>query len=326
MKVAFRIIADGSDVTGNFADRLIGLTIVDEAGSKSDRAEIQVDDRDYAVALPATGAKLEIALGFTGDLVELGHFTVDEISGELAPDTMTIGAKAADMLGGIRAKKTRSWHKVTVADLVGKIAGEHGLKAVISDSLKTHHYAYLAQTSESDLNFLTRLAQDLDAVAKPAGGALVFAKRGENKGADGADLPVFDVHRSQIASGDWQINGRGKYGCVIVEWTDLGAAKVQTCKAGDKDPKLKLRHRYPSQEEAQRAADAALERTGRASGTISIRLGGFWGDLMAEAKVNLTGIKPELEGEWLITSVTHTLAGTLTTSFQAERDNEKANS
>jgi hypothetical protein len=55
-------------------------------------------------------------------------------------------------------------------------------------------------------------------------------------------------------------------------------------------------------------------------------LGGFWGDLMAEAKVNLTGIKPELEGEWLITNVTHRLGSTLTTSFKAERDNEKAKS
>ena len=77
MKVAFQIIADGEDVTANFADRLIGLTVVDEAGNKSDRADIQVDDRDYAVALPETGAKLKISLGFVGDLVEIGHFVVE---------------------------------------------------------------------------------------------------------------------------------------------------------------------------------------------------------------------------------------------------------
>ena len=326
MKIAFQIIADGADVTANFADRLIGLTIVDEAGSKSDRADIQIDDRDYAVALPETGAKLKISLGFVGDLVELGEFVVDELSGEIDPDTLSIGAKAADMLGGIRARKSRAWRAVTVQDIVGKIASEHGLKPVISDSLKPQAFAYLAQTTESDLNFLTRIAKGLDAVAKPAGGALVFAKRGENKGVDGSDLPVFDVDKSQIASGSWQINGRGKYRCVIVEWTDLDTASVQTCKAGDKDPKLKLRHRYPNRAEAQRAADATLERGGRASGKINIRLGGFWGDLMAEAKVNLSGIKPELEGEWLITSVTHRLGATLTTSFKAERDNEKASS
>ncbi|WP_260112240.1 hypothetical protein [Phaeobacter inhibens] len=67
-----------------------------------------------------------------------------------------------------------------------------------------------------------------------------------------------------------------------------------------------------------------VPRAARASGSVSVHLGGFWGDLMAEAKVNLTGIKPELEGEWLITNVTHRLDATLTTSFKAERDNEKA--
>ncbi|WP_260083115.1 phage late control D family protein [Phaeobacter inhibens] len=324
MKVAYQIIADGEDVTGNFADRLIGLTVIDEAGSKSDRAEITVDDRDYAIALPEDGVVLQISLGFTGDLVEIGRFVVDESSGGIAPDTMTIGAKAADMLSGIRARKSRSWRNVSLADIVTKIAGEHGLKPVISESLKAHRYAYLAQTTESDLNFLTRLAKDLDAVAKPAGGALVVAKRGENKAADGSALPVFEVNRAQMSSCVWQLKGRGKYGCVIVEWTDLGSAEIRTCKAGDKDPKLKLRHRYPNEAEAQRAADAALSRAARASGSVNVQLGGFWGDLMAEAKVNLTGIRPELEGEWLITSVTHRLGTTLTTSFKAERDNEKA--
>ncbi|WP_162930112.1 contractile injection system protein, VgrG/Pvc8 family [Pseudophaeobacter sp. EL27] len=276
------------------------------------------------MALPQTGAKLKISLGFVGELVEIGHFVVDEIGGTMAPDTVSIGAKAADMLGGIRARKSRSWRDVSVQDIVRKIASEHGLKPVISDSLKALKFAYLAQTTESDLNFLTRIAKDLDAVTKPAGGALIVAKRGENKAADGSDLPVFAVHKSQIAEGSWQLNGRGKYRCVIVEWSDTDTAQVQTCKAGEGDPQLKMRHRYPNRAEAQRAADSALERGGRASGKIDIRLGGYWGDLMAEAKVDLTGIKPELEGEWLITNVTHRLGSTLTTSFKAERDNEKA--
>lgn len=323
MHVAYQIIADGTDVTGNFKDRLTSLTIIDEAGQKSDTAEIMVDDRDYLVALPETGAKLQIALGFKGALVEIGTYVVDDMSGEIAPDTMTISAKVADMLGGIRARKTRSWREVTIEDIVGKIAGEHGLKPQVSDSLKAHFYAYQAQTSESDLNFLTRLAKGLDAVSKPAGEYLVFTKRGEGKAADGSELPVFVVHRSQMKGGSWKVTGRGKYGRVTAEWGERGTATTHKVTAGDKEPELALRHRYPTEAEAQSAADAALERSRRASGKISIELGGFWGDLMAEAKVDLQGIKPELTGEWLITRVQHRLTDTLTTSFDAERDNEE---
>ncbi|MEH6737926.1 MAG: hypothetical protein V7695_05200 [Sulfitobacter sp.] len=51
----------------------------------------------------------------------------------------------------------------------------------IRDSLKSVHYTFLAQTTESDLNFLTRITRDLDATYKPAGGAPVFVKTGEGK-------------------------------------------------------------------------------------------------------------------------------------------------
>lgn len=138
MHVAYQIIADGTDVTDNFQDLLTSLNIIDEAGQKSDTAEIMVDDRDYLVALPETGTKLKIALGFKGALVEIGTYVVDDMSGEIAPDTMTISSKAANMLGGIRARKTRSWREMTVEDIVGKIAGEHGLKPQVSDSLKAY--------------------------------------------------------------------------------------------------------------------------------------------------------------------------------------------
>lgn len=322
MHVGFQIIADGTDVSGNFKDRLVRLTITDQAGSKSDTAEIVIDDRGYRVALPDTGAKLQISLGLAGGLVNLGSFIVDDLSGEMAPDLMTISAKGTNMLGGIGARKSRDWQGKTVQDIVGQIAGEHGLTPQVSDSLKPHKFGYLAQTSESDLNFLSRIAKDLDAVAKAAGDNLVFMKRGEGKAADGADLPVFTISRSHMSGGRWQLNGRGKHGRVVAEWGDRGAAKIHKVTAGDKDPEFVLRHRYTSENEAQRAAQSALDKSRRGSGKISIQLGGFWGDLMAEASVDLRGIKPELEGKWLVTRVQHRLASTLTTSFDAERDNE----
>ncbi len=126
-----------------------------------------------------------------------------------------------------------------------------------------------------------------------------------------------------MKSGSWQVTGRGKYGRVTAEWGERGTATTHKVTEGDKEPELALRHRYPTKTEARSAAKAALTRSRRASGKISIELGGFWGDLMAEAKVDLRGIKPELTGEWLITRVQHRLTDTLTTSFDAERDNEE---
>jgi len=172
------------------------------------------------ISLFATGVTLMKSLwdGMASIVDQAVNFIVQKLK-ELKPDWISDLQAWVSGSGDIRARKSRSWRDVSVQDIVQKIASEHGLKPVISESLKAQKFAYLAQTTESDLNFLTRIAKDLDAVAKPAGGALVVAKRGENKAADGSDLPVFDVHKSQIAEGSWQINGRGKYRCVIVEWT-----------------------------------------------------------------------------------------------------------
>ncbi len=323
MKVDYRISVDGTDVTGNFADRLVGVIVIDEAGHKADTAEITLDDRDSRIALPKTGAKLSIALGFTGQLVELGTFVVDELAGEIGPDTLTIRAKGADMLGSIRARKTRAWHKVTVQDIVGKIAGEHGLTAAIADSLKSVFFAYEAQTAESDLAFLSRLARELDAVAKPASGRLVFVKRGEGKTTDGKALPVTTITRADIRTGRWQFTGRGRYGKVTCIWGEVGTATPHRVTVGDQNPELEVRHRYPNADAARRAAQSRLDQSKRGSGIMSLELGGFFGGLIAEAHVTLLDVKSELRGQWPIKRVTHSLSGALTTSIDLERDNEE---
>lgn len=322
MKIAYQIKADGVDVTDNFRDRLVSLTLVDEAGQSSDTAEIVLDDRNHAIALPAPGAKLSIALGSDGDLAEIGTYIVDEISGEIAPALMTISAKAADMTSQIRGRKTRSWQDVTIAQIVERIATEHGLEARVGDSLAAMHFAYLAQTAESDLHFLTRIARDLDAVAKPAGGFLLFVKRGEAKAATGAALPVVEINGTDMSGGSWQLPRRVRYNSVAAEWSDREATQRGKVTVGQGEPSLLLRHLYANEAEAERAAEAKLEAAKRASGTLNAHLAGFRSDLIAEGKVRLSGIKPELTSEWFITRVQHQLNTTLTTRFTAERDQE----
>lgn len=323
MRIDFRITANGDDITPRIADRLIDLTITDEAGMKSDAAELVIDDRDYRVDLPETGAELEIALGFreTG-LISMGLYTVDEVTGDGPPDKMVIKAKAADMRSGIKAPRTREWEAVTIDDIVRRIGGEHGFEPAVAGALKGVFYPFIAQTSESDLNLLTRLARKLDATVKPAGGRLVFVEAGAGKTTDGKDMPAIALHRRDLADWSWKVTGRGRYGRVVAEWTDLGAAEVKKITEGDKDPTLKLRHRHASEQEARRAAKGALRRSKRASGTLSGSLGGFRGEMTAEGRIEVSGLKPDLSGLWTLTRVTHRLGSSLTTSFEAERDNE----
>ena len=319
MRVDYHITANGKDITAIIQKRLLSMRISDEAGEKSDTAELVLSNIDSQIAIPERGATLKIALGFQGNLTTMGSYVVDEVGGDIAPATLNITARAANMLSSIRAPKSRQWQDVSIGTIVNKIAGDHGLKPQISKTLKTHHYDYIAQSNESDLNFLTRLAKNLDAIAKPAAGQLLFVDH-SGRTASGQTIPTIKIDRNQMQNGSWRIEGRKNYGSAVAAWRELATARLHKVKVGDKEPVLQIKKRFDSQNAAKAAAKAALAKAARGGTIISINLAGFWGDLTAGATVDLRDIQPELAGQWLISRVDHNLNTVLQTSFEARRN------
>jgi uncharacterized protein len=319
---AFQIIVGGEDATGPIADRLLSLSITDEDGEKADRLELQIDDRDGALAYPDMEAELEVSLGFLlSGLSFMGKFSVDGVSGEGPRQTLKITATAADMKGDIRSPKTRAFENKTLADIVATIAGEAGLKPLTSESLSSTFYAFIAQTSESNLHFLTRLAKPLDATAKPAGGALIVQRRGESKTAAGDVLISPSLGPGNLSRWSWSQDSRETYKKIEAEWSDTGAGAVNKVSMGDGTPLRKLRHVFGSEDEAKRAADAALRGAERSALSISADLAGFDAGLLAGATVALAGMpRLELDGDWQLRTVSHRLyGGGLVTSFKGKK-------
>jgi phage protein D len=321
----FRIIAGGEDVSATFRDRLMGLTVTDEDGGKADRIEIEVDDREGRVAFPDMDTLLDVSLGFRrpfggSDLSYMGRYAVDGVAGAGPAQRMRITATAADMKGDIRAPKTRAWEAVTLKDIVAKIAAEAKLKPVVGESVAGAHWPYIAQTAESDLHFLTRIAATLDATAKPAGGSLVVQRRGEGKTAAGDAISAVAIDAGRIASWTWKVDGRAEYRQVEAGWSDTTSGQRRKITRGSGKPVQRLRHLYASAEEATRACEGELSRAGRAPLSISVDLAGFEPALFAGGTATLSGLRDELNGEWHVARVSHELGGSgLTTKFDGKR-------
>ena len=319
---AFRIMVAGEDATGKVADRLLGLTVTDEDGTKADRLELELDNRDGGLAFPDTEAQIEVSLGYRGlPLSMMGVYAVDGVSGSGPRLTMRITATAADLKGDIRAPRTRGWEGKSLRDIVGTIAGEAGLRAVVGDSVAGKVWDFLAQTAESNLHFLTRIAATLDATAKPAGGALIVQRRGEGKTAAGDALTPPVLPRWRFTDWDWQFEGRAIWRAAEAEWTDTATGATHKVKLGQGTPLKKIRHPFATEAEATRAAEAALSGAARAAMTLDATLSGFEPGLLGGASASVTGlIPPELNGEWHLESVTHAFSGAgLITSFRGKK-------
>lgn len=315
----FQILADETDVTAAIRDRLISLAVSDAAGIESDTLEIAIDDRGGVVALPRTGAELEARMGYReSGLARMGLFVADEIGLAGPPAGMTIRARAADMRQGLKRPRTRPWENVTLGDIVATIAAEHGYTARCAEALASVAIGHIDQADESDLHFLTRLAGERGAVAKPAGKCLVFAPAGEAKSVTGQQLPAVSLYAGQVSRWEVTLAERGKYPAVTARYYDPALAEEVPITVGSGEPVYTIGRRYPDRDAAVTAAKARLAAFARGKATIRLTCPGDT-RLMAEGKLALTGIRDGVDGEWSMTRVSHRLdAGGYACDIEAE--------
>ncbi len=306
MTPLFQVLADGKDFTAQVRDRSLSLTITDEAGYRSDSLELRLDDRDGAIELPRKGAEIEVFLGYRGQPpVRMGLYVVDELELAGPPDTLTVRARAANMRQSLKQQKTRAWHDLTIGQVLAAIAAEHGLEPRVGQSLKTIPLPHADQTDESDLHFLTRMAKNHRAIAKPLGPWLIFVPRGQAKTATGRKVAPAAIHRSLITSHRVTLPDRGRYNAVVAHWYDTQAAVRTPVRVGIPGmPSFTLRPDYPDPVTARAAAQAKLETLNRHRAELSLTLPGN-PLIQAETPLSLSGFRQGVNGLWIAATVRH---------------------
>lgn len=225
---AYMLTLDGEDITQNFSDRLIGLTMTDNRGFEADQLDIALDDTDGLVELPPRGASLTLWLGWQGSaLVNKGSFTVDEIEHRGAPDTLTIRGRSADFRGSLNSRREQSWHDTTLGVIVEAIAQRNKLTASVADSLKAIAIPHIDQTQESDAAFLSRLAERNGASVSVKAGKLLFLKAGSAMTASGKPIPQMTVERGDGDRHQFAIADREAYTGVTAKWLHTKDPKPQ---------------------------------------------------------------------------------------------------
>lgn len=326
MTPAFQIMVGGVDVTGNFNDRLIKLAVSDEAGVESDTVEIEVDDRGHVIATPRKGAIIMVSMGYleTG-LSLMGRYTVDEVEVETAPSVMRVKGKAADLRDTFKQQKSRHFEDTTLGEIFQRVARDHGLAAAVDQTLAQRQVKYVAQTEESDLHFMTRLARRHDAMAAPKNGRLVVVRHGDGRTSSGAAMAGLVITPAMVTKAKASTGDRPKHGKVEADFYDSDKAERRHASAdasGD-GPTMRLPHVYPTEEEAKHAADARGRELGRAEGSLSVEMPGRT-DIMAEMPVMMQGFRDPIAGAWTTSRVQHEISDDgYQTRFECGQDKKK---
>ncbi|HEC2625602.1 TPA: phage late control D family protein [Raoultella planticola] len=327
---AFSILMGGKALT-QLDPRIISLELTDNRGFEADELTIAIDDSDGLIELPPRGAELSVSLGWQGEpLVYKGVYTVDEVAHSGPPDRLEITARSADFRDEFNVKREVSWHDVTVERIVSAIARRYKLTPVISEQLMNAEIDHADQTQESDMSFLTRMADLLGAIATVKNGSLLFILPGGGVSANGKALPEFAITRSSGDRHSFRIADRDAYTGVQAYWLDLefGKKKKVMVKARKKKTQKKprssaregdyiagedgnvfvLRTTYSSETAAQRAAVAKWQQLKRGAAEFSMTLAYGRADLYPEMHGTVLGFKTDINNQdWIIAKATHSI-------------------
>lgn len=324
---------ENSDISTLISDRLISLTLTDNRGFEADQLDISLDDSDNRLALPPRGAVLTLALGYKDTpLTYKGEYTADEIEHSGAPDVLTIRARSADLRSTLTNQQERSFHQTTLGEIVKRIATENQLEAKISPEFENIKIDHKDQANESAISFLTRLAEEFDAIATVKNGALLFLQAGSGKSASGQELPKIhitrqtgDSHRFTIAENDnyqavkayWHNLANGKRGEVSVNKEGVKKGKTDS----DSEQTKTLRHTYATEQTALNACKREFNKLQRGVATFALNLAEGNAELMPETPIIVQGFKAEIDStEWIITQATHSITADsgFTTAIECE--------
>ncbi len=324
-------ITMGGKVRTQLDERIMSLSLTDNRGFDADQLSISVDDSDGMVALPPRGAELAVSIGWLGEpLIYKGLYTVDEVSHEGPGDIIGITARSADFREEFNVKREVSWHDVTVERVVSAIAHRYGLKAQISEMLMDIEIDHADQTQESDMSFLTRMADMLGAIATVKNGSLLFILPGGGVTADGKAIPSASIDRTSGDRHRFRIADRDAYTGVRAYWLDLNFGKKKKVSVKRRKPakpkKEKsssregdymegadgnvyvLRKTYQNEEAAKRAAAAKWQQLQRGAAEFSITLARGRAELYPEMHVTVSGFKDEIDNQdWIIARAEHVI-------------------
>nr|BFE71224.1 VgrG-related protein [Actinoplanes digitatis] len=318
------LTVDGRPLAPELYPRL-ALVRVEESVHLPDFFTVHFDDPHFELFDKGTftlGTRMEIAFRAEGDPVVV---TADEVTA-IVVEPGAAGRHELVLTGFdlthrmAREPKSRSFQRVTDADIAARIAGEYGLDADIDGTGGAHDY--VLQAGETDYAFLRRRAARIGFDVWVSDRTFFF-KRGPRSTANpptlkyGGNLNGFTVRFSAAERCDEvQIRGWDQLGKQTIEGradetdpgTDAPAAREMADAARRAFGRVRRNAgQFPVTDQAE--ADAlASSLLLRASGEEVVLRGQCAGDPLigAGARVRIEGVGSRLTGGYRVTGVEHT--------------------
>jgi hypothetical protein len=294
--------------------RLLKWQRIDTSGEQSDQLTLTVDTAGQT-GLPFEGGVLHWFEGYDDKLVQKGTFKITRITPTLFPPSITIVATSAPFQiedkTRFKERRTRSFENITLGELCRQVISAHGFSPRVTPEFEMLVLTHVDQVDETDGAFLSRLARERDAIAKPVEKLYVLARKGQVKTMTGKVIPPVSIslptqnspNSANFVNCQLDKPSKQNVSGVKAKWSNnaTGAEHEVTCGVA---PFKKLRQPYESAEAANQAVRDELIKVKRKGSSVKMDLPG---DplLVAEGILTLADNFPSgMGGNWSIDKIT----------------------
>ncbi|WP_336810838.1 phage late control D family protein [Bosea sp. MMO-172] len=345
-KAVYIVLIDGKDITPGLVAVVTSITVVDGDGEKADSATIDLDDSNGQIALPRVGAKIEVGLGWEGDIGAVICFEgkVDDLKstgGRGQGRMLSISAKSADTRGKLKQNDDKHKDDATLGDVASEWGKDAGLADVkVHPDLAKIKRDYWSMDRESFLSWAARTASEIGATFKVMGERAIFVPRSSGQSASGKPLAKITAAWGEnlISWNMSPVQSRDEYKTFEANFYDRKEAKWKTKTFDAKEVgsgiEASKTKRFSSADEDSAESDAQSEgkESDREKGGGSVEIDGNPA-AQAEAECQLSGTRPGIDGTYRVEKVTHryTRSSGFTTTLdlkqpkgEAGKDNRKS--
>ena len=330
-RVSAVILYDNKDISASLAPYLTSLSVTDVMDGEADSVEVTMEDKAglwHSDWFPERGAMLTVSLKKESwesaedtEILPLGKFEIDEPAWEGPPDIVKIKGVSIPSGSVLRSvKKSRTWEKVNLSQIVSDIAADAGMESLY-DTDDDPLIERAEQTEQSDLQFLRKQAKDAGLALKVSDEKIVIFE--ERKYEEQAPVATLTRGASSVISYSLKATIKEIYKACHVKYNDAVSGELieYTFTAPGRENMdgltLEINEDVKSIADAEKLAKGKLREKNSSEYTISLTcFGNFL--LSASSTVTLSNFGV-FDGKYIITKATHSIGGGYTTKIDLRK-------
>ncbi|MCF6766799.1 hypothetical protein L3V86_00255 [Thiotrichales bacterium 19S11-10] len=287
--------------------RLNSILVIDKIGDQADHLELTYTNASDQVNLSKPSSIIDVSMGSNNKLYNFGKFSLSEMSISQPSNLLKLKGSSVPFFQvnhqSLQSQYERSFKMIAINDLVSLIAKESGLAYSVSKSIGQIIFEQIDQNNESNIAFLKRLANVLEADLKITYQRILLLEK-QAQTVNGENIKPVTLSANDFKNLNYHTTKRNYYRSAIVSYHQLDKGGINEIQVGEGQPIYRSSYTYENKENAIKIAKQILKDRSSEKDKLQFSVANAF-HLRAGMPIEIQDLTIDIPNSWVITEAKH---------------------